>query len=252
MARLAVPSLFVELFFSKFFLAVSVCGSCFVGCGREKLKSGVGLVGLDGFLRGGLPHGVVLLLGSPDKGHEIFARQVALFRSKEIGVTYFTVSKTQEAIRANMSTYNLDVTSQEKTGRWKFINLDKNWGSIKTAIITEMKLNRCVVLDSLSELLLYHNIKNISDLVIAMSNQNNETKELHFILMTRGMQDSKIEITLQHFADGVINFEALWRTEDLARNFMIQKMLGSTVPIQRVPYSIDERGFTIETSTRIT
>lgn len=47
-ARLAVPSLFVELFFSKFFLAVSVCGSCFVGCGREKLKSGVGLVGLDG------------------------------------------------------------------------------------------------------------------------------------------------------------------------------------------------------------
>jgi KaiC/GvpD/RAD55 family RecA-like ATPase len=216
-----------------------------------KLKR-TGIPGLDEFLRGGLPPSVVLLLGSPDKGHEIFARQIALFRSKEIGVTYFTVSKTQEAIRTNMSAYNMDVTSQEKAGRWKFINLDKNSGSIKTAIITEMKQNRCVVLDSLSELLLYHNIKKITDLVIAMSNQNNETKELHFILLTKGMQDSKIEITIQHFADGVINFEALWNAEVLARNFMIQKMSGPTVPIQRFPYSIDERGFTIETSTRIT
>jgi KaiC/GvpD/RAD55 family RecA-like ATPase len=211
-----------------------------------------GIPGLDEFLRGGLPSSVVLLLGSPDKGHEIFARQVALFRSKEIGVTYFTVSKTQEAIRTNMLAYNLDVTFQEKAGRWKFINLDKTSGSIKTAIITEMKQNRCVVLDSLSELLLDHNAKEITDLVMAIINQNNETKELHFILLTRGMQDSKIEITLQHFADGVINFESLWKAEDLARNFMIQKMLGSTIPTQRIPYSIDERGFTIETSTRIT
>jgi KaiC/GvpD/RAD55 family RecA-like ATPase len=216
-----------------------------------KLKR-TGIPGLDEFLRGGLPPSVVLLLGSPDKGHETFARQIALFRSKDIGVTYFTVSKTKETIKTNMTAYNLDVSSQEKAGRWKFINLNKNSESIKTAILTEMKQNRCVVLDSLSELLLYQNIKKISDLVMAMSNQNNETKELHFILMTKGMQDSKIEVTLQHFADGVINFESLWQAEDLARNFMIQKMLGSTVPIQRVPYSIDERGFTIETSTRIT
>lgn len=216
-----------------------------------KLKR-TGIPGLDESLRGGLPPSVVLLLGSPDKGHEIFARQVALFRSKETGVTYFTVSKNQETIKANMSTYNLDVTSQEKTGKWKFVNLDKNSKSIQADIIAEMKVNRCIVLDSLSELLLYHNIKTISDLVIAMSNQNNDTKELHFILLTRGMQDLNIEITLQHFADGVINFETLWRAEGLTRNFAIQKTLGSTVPIQRIPYSIDERGFTIETSTRIT
>jgi KaiC/GvpD/RAD55 family RecA-like ATPase len=66
------------------------------------------------------------------------------------------------------------------------------------------------------------------------------------------MQDSKIQIALQHFADGIINFESSWMSEELARNLMIQKMLGSTVPTQKVPYSIDKRGFTIETSTRIT
>jgi len=122
-------------------------------------------------------------LGSPDKGHETFARQIALFRSKEIGVTYFTFSKTKETIRTNMETYNLDVTSQEKAGRWKFINLDKNLGSIKSAIITEMKQNRCVVLDSISELLMDHDIKETVDLVMSMTTQNNKTKEIHFILL---------------------------------------------------------------------
>jgi KaiC/GvpD/RAD55 family RecA-like ATPase len=216
-----------------------------------KLKR-TGIRGLDEFLGGGLPPSVILLLGAPDKGSEIFARQVALFRSKEIGVTYFTVSKTQESIRTDMSAYNLDVTSQEKAGRWKFINLDKISGSIKTAIIDEMKQNRCVVVDSISELLLDHNMKEIADVVIAMGNQNNETKEVHFILLTKGMQDSQMEITIQHFAEGVIDFEALWKAEVLARNFMIQKMSGSIVPTQRFPYSIGERGFTIETATRIT
>jgi KaiC/GvpD/RAD55 family RecA-like ATPase len=216
-----------------------------------KLKR-TGIRGLDEFLGGGLPPSVILLLGAPDKGSEIFARQVALFRSKEIGVTYFTVSKTQEFIRTDMSAYNLDVTSQEKAGRWKFINLDKISGSIKTAIIDEMKQNRCVVVDSISELLLDHNMKEIADVVIAMGNQNNETKEVHFILLTKGMQDSQMEITIQHFAEGVIDFEALWKAEVLARNFMIQKMSGSIVPTQRFPYSIGERGFTIETATRIT
>jgi KaiC/GvpD/RAD55 family RecA-like ATPase len=211
-----------------------------------------GILGLDEFLRGGLPPSIVLLLGSPDKGHEMFARQVALFRSKKNAVTYFTVSKSQKAIKAEMSAYKLDVTLQEKTGKWKFINLPKKWASITSIILNEMQQNRCVVLDSLSELLLYHELKEITELIMAMSNQNSETKDLHFILLTAGMQDSKIEVALRHFADGVITFQALCEAEDLVRNLMIQKMPGSTVPTQRIPYTIDENGFTIETSTRIT
>ena len=173
-----------------------------------KLKR-TGILGLDEFLRGGLPSSVVLLLGSPDKGHEIFARQVALFRSKKAGVTYFMVSKTQEAIKADMSAYGLDVTSQEKAGKWKFVSLPKTFGPMKTAVIAEMKKNRCVVVDSLSELLLYLDIKKVAELVMAMSEQNNGAKELHFVLQTKGMQDSQMEIVLQHFADGVIEFEAV-------------------------------------------
>ena len=216
-----------------------------------------GILGLDEFLRGGLPPSIVLLVGSPEKGHEMFARQVALFRSKKSGVTYFTFTKTKDAIEASMAAYGMaaygmDTTSLEKEGRWKIVSLPKTLGLIKTAIINEMKKNRCIVLDSLSELLLYHDIKKIADLVNSMTDQNRETQELHFILLTKGMQDSKTEVALQHFADCVINFEASWKSEGLARNLMIQKVLGSTVPTQSIPYSLDKNGLTIETSTRIT
>lgn len=216
-----------------------------------KLKR-TGILGLDEFLRGGLPSSVILLLGSPDKGHEMFARQVALFRSKEVGVTYFTFSKTNDAIKADMSAYNMDVTAQEKKGKWKFVSLPKTFAPIKKAVIDELKQNRCVIVDSLSELLLYFDVKKVAELVMAMSEQNNGANELHFVLQTKGMQDPQAEVALQHFADGVIDFEAVWKSDDLARSLLVQKMLGSTVPTQRIPYSIDEKGFTIETSTRIT
>jgi KaiC/GvpD/RAD55 family RecA-like ATPase len=211
-----------------------------------------GILGLDEFLRGGLPPSTVLLLGSPDKGHEMFARQVALFRSKKVGVTYFTVAKTQDAIKANMEAYCMNTAAHEKEGKWKFIKLPKSLSSIKTAVIKEMKQNRSIVLDSLSELLLYNDIKEIAELTTALNNQNKKTQELHFLLLTKGMQDLKTEITLQHFAEGVIDFEAVWKADGLARNLMIQKMLGSTIPTQSVPYSLEEKGFVIETSTRIT
>jgi KaiC/GvpD/RAD55 family RecA-like ATPase len=216
-----------------------------------KLKK-TGISGLDEFLGGGLPPTVVLLLGSTDKGSETFARQVALFRSKERGITYFTVSKTPESIKNDMSAYNLDISLQEKAGKWEFINLNTISGSPKDAIIGEMKKNRCVVLDSLSELLLDYNRKDIFDLVSAMNKQNNETKELHFILLTKGMQDPKIEIAMQHFADGVIDFETTWEAEGLTRKLMIRNMSGIIIPVYRLQYSIGDRGFTIETATRIT
>ncbi len=216
-----------------------------------KLKK-IGISGLDEFLGGGLPPIVTLLLGSTDNGSETFARQVALFRSKKKGITYFTVSKTPELIKNNMSTYNLDISLQEKSGRWKFISLNTLSEPLKDVIIREMKKNRSVVLDSISELLLEHNSKEIFDLISAMNTQNNETKELHFILLTKGMQDPKTEIAMQYFADGVLDFEASWKTEGLTQSLTIRNMSGVIVPTHRLPYSLGKRGFTIETATRIT
>jgi KaiC/GvpD/RAD55 family RecA-like ATPase len=82
-----------------------------------------GIAGLDEFLQGGLPPRVFLLLGSPGSGSEIFARQVANFRAKQVGVTYFTVTRTVECVKDDMSAFGWQVSSLEQAGNWRFASL---------------------------------------------------------------------------------------------------------------------------------
>ena len=214
-----------------------------------KLKTGI--QGFDEFLQGGLPPRVLLLMGPPGSGNEVFARQIAHSRAKEKGVTYFTVTKSLESVKNSMAIYRWDVSALEQTGNWRFINLNEA-DSLTDAVTKEMKQSRCLVIDSLSELLLNHKVEEITNLLDLTSTQNRECQELQLVLLTEGMQDPKVERTMQHFAEGVIIFTARWEAEILARNILIEKMEGSFVPSRRLAYSIGEKGFNIETAIRIT
>jgi KaiC/GvpD/RAD55 family RecA-like ATPase len=210
-----------------------------------------GIVGLDEFLQGGLPPRVFLLLGPPGSGSEVFARQVAYSRAKEAEITYFTVTRSVDSVKEDMCNYGWQIAPLEKTGNWKFAKLTQT-NPLTDTVIEEMKQNRSLVLDSLSELTLTHKTQEIASLLNAMSAQNKEHEQLHLILMTEGMQERKIEVTMEHFADGVITFTAMEGSEVSAKHIMIKKIRGTSVPARMLPYSIGEKGFTIETATRIT
>jgi len=210
-----------------------------------------GIAGLDEFLRGGLPSKVLLLLGLPGSGNEVFARQTAYTRAKQNAVTYFTVSKTSESVRDDMASYCWDITPLEENGQWKFINL-LNATSIVNTVSKEVKQNRCVVVDSLSELLLTKKIEDAVNLLTALAAENRQSQEFQLMLLTEGMQDKKEETTMEHFAEGVIIFKANWTDDAVNRDFMIKKMRGTMVPSRRLPYNIGKRGFVIETAIRIT
>ncbi|MEM3703909.1 MAG: RAD55 family ATPase [Candidatus Bathyarchaeia archaeon] len=211
----------------------------------------IGIAGLDEILQGGLTSGVYLLLGPPESGIEIFARQVAHYRAKQGKVTYFTVAKTPENIKDEMAAYGWDITPMEETDSWRFVTITQT-EPLTTAVAKEMKQQRSIIIDSLSELLLTHKIEEVIDLLRAMSTQNRESEELHFILLTEGMQDPKTETAMQHFADGVIKFSATWENETSTKTLMIKKIKGTAAPTRRLPYSIGKKGFTIETAIRIT
>lgn len=210
-----------------------------------------GIAGLDEFLQGGLPPRVFLLLGPPGSGSDVFARQVALSRAKEAGLTYFTVTRSIDSVKEDMSTYGWQIAPLEKAGNWRFAKITQASPLIDT-VIGEMKQNRSIVLDSLSELTLTHKTQEIASLLNTMSAQNRDQGELHLILMTEGMQDRKTEVTMEHFADGVIIFTTTEGTEVSAKHVMVKKIRGTSVPNRMLPYSIGEKGFTIETATRIT
>jgi KaiC/GvpD/RAD55 family RecA-like ATPase len=210
-----------------------------------------GIAGLDEFLQGGLPPRVFLLLGSPGSGSEIFARQVANFRAKQAGVTYFTVTRPVECVKDDMSAFGWQVSSLEQAGNWRFANLAQT-KALADAVSHEMAQKRSIVIDSLSELIVTHKPEEVAALLSSMSTQNRELGELHLVLMTKGMHDPKIETTMQHFADGVIVFTTTWGAEAASRGIMIKKIRGAVLPTRMLPYSIGEKGFTIETATRIT
>jgi KaiC/GvpD/RAD55 family RecA-like ATPase len=213
------------------------------------LKTGIS--GLDEFLQGGLPPRVLLLIGLPGSGNEVFARQVAYNRAKHTGVTYLTISMKPEFVKEDMAAYGWDLTPLEETGAWKFINL-KDTKETADTILNEIKQHRLVVVDSLSEYLLNHKIPPAAKLLAAMAIENLECKECQFVLLTEGMQDPKAETAMEYFAEGVINFNTTWTSDTTIRNMMIKKMRGAPVPSRRLPYNIGKKGFIIETAIRIT
>jgi KaiC/GvpD/RAD55 family RecA-like ATPase len=210
-----------------------------------------GIAGLDEFLQGGLPSRVILLSGVPGSGNEVFARQTAYVRAKQNAVTYFTVNNPSDFVKEDMASYGWDVTPLEETGAWKFINLKKA-NSIVNTVVKQIKEGRAIVIDSLSELLLTHEMKEVVNLLTVLAVENREIKEMHLLLLTEGMHNNNVEITMEHFAEGVIIFYTNWTGDSIKRDLLIKKMRGSLSPSRKLPYKIGKKGFIIETATRIT
>jgi len=210
-----------------------------------------GIAGLDEYLTGGLPPKVLLLTGLPGSGNEVFARQIAYTRAKQIGITYFTVNASPESVREDMTDYNWDTAPLETAGNWKFKTLTKT-SNLQESIIEEMKQHRTIIIDSFSELFFTHKVGEAIDLLTAMSSQNKDSEEYHLLLLTEGMQDQKTETAMEQFAEGVLVFNTTWTTDATHRDILIKKMKGSFVHDRRLPYTISKRGFLIETATRIT
>lgn len=211
-----------------------------------------GIAGLDEFLLGGFSPGAYLILGSPESGTEVFARQIAYSRAKQTNITYFSIVKVPEIVKEEMSAYGWETSQLEKEGKWKFIKPSTSSKNLIDNISEEIKQNKCIIIDSLSELLLAYSQNEAIELLNSISTMNIKQQELHLILLTKGMQNPIMETTAQHFADGVIEFDTSWETEVSAKSIMFKKMKGAIVPTRKLPYSIGKNGFTIETAIRIT
>ncbi len=211
-----------------------------------------GIAGFDEFLQGGLPPRVLLLLGSPGSGNEIFARQIIYNKAKQSKITYFTFNTAFDTVKEDMAAYGWDITPLQENGNWKFVNLKASKKPVDD-IINEIKENRSIILDSLSELLFTQKTADEAiRLIIELTSQNRQTQECQMLLLTEGMQDLKTETTMQHFAEGVIDFAVTWTADSTVRHVAVKKLSGMLVPNRRLLYSIGKKGFVIETATRIT
>ena len=214
-----------------------------------------GIAGLDEFLLGGLPPKIILLSGSPGSGNEVFARQV-LFNKMKQGtgaVTYFTVNASAESVREDMAAYGWDTTPFEEAGTWTFKSLQTATASalpetcFRGNETTQNRGHRLNIRASANS----QNQRN-SSLITSMTHQNRKSHECHFLLLTEGMQDPQAETTMNHFAEGSINFAITWAADSTMRHLIIRKLSGTIIPTRRLTYTLGRKGIIIETATRIT
>jgi len=206
-------------------------------------------------LGGGLPDkSVVVMTGEPGSGYDILAQQImyqhALHNDK---VAYFSTSRSPDTIKEDFSTFGWDVTPLQEKGNWTYYQASVGDAIqlLKENIPKAIAEGRWVLLDSLSYLVLtqkYYSVVQIVELLLESARKHGG---IHFILLTQKMHDTETETTMQHLADGVMEFTAHETAGGIDRRIRIKKMRRAVYEPRLIPFNITERGITIETAVRI-
>lgn len=211
--------------------------------------------GLDEMLGGGLPDkNVVLMTGEPGSGYDILAQQImyqhALHDEK---IAYFSTSRLPESLREDLTTFSWNVAPLEEQGKWTFHNVST---TNATQILSEkipqaISEGRWVLIDSLSYLFLTQKFSSVVKTVELLLDGARKHGGIHFILLTQKMHDVETETTIQHLADGVMEFSAQESAGGIDRRIRIKKMRRAVYEPKLIPFNITDRGITIETAVRI-
>jgi len=211
--------------------------------------------GLDEILGGGLPEkSVVLMTGEPGSGYDILAQQImyqhAIHNEKS---SYFTTSRSTDAVKEDLSTFGWNITPLEQQGNWAFYQT-----SVATAMLTltqeipqTVSKGRWTLIDSLSYLILTQKYISVVKTVELLLENARKHGGIHFLLLTQKMHDTETETTMQHLADGVIEFTAQETVGGIDRRMRIKKMRTAVYEPRLIPFNITDHGITIETAVRI-
>lgn len=211
--------------------------------------------GLDEMLGGGLPDkNVVLMTGEPGSGYDILAQQImyqhALHNEK---IAYFSTSRQPDTLREDLATFGWNVPPLEEQGKWIFhqVSTADAIQILNEKIPQAVSEGRWVLIDSLSYLILTQKYGSVVKTVELLSESARKHGGIHFLLLTQKMHDIETETTMQHLADGVMEFSAQESAGGIDRRIRIKKMRRAVYEPRLISFNITERGITIETAVRI-
>ena len=202
--------------------------------------------GLDDILEGGFPDkSVILFVGEPGSGHVLLAQQIIYYHAlKEGKVAYFTTNRSPSALREDFKTFGWEISQLEEADRWIF---EKDFKEIPLRI----EQNCWTIVDSLSYLLLTQKLKSVLDAVESLLESAQKHSGIHLLLLTRGMHDNQTETTIQHLADGTLEFLTQEIGGTVDRRIRIKEMKKAIYAQRLIPFHISEHGIVVETALRI-
>jgi len=233
-----------------------------------------GIAGFDVAIGGkGIPDGsLILLLGEPGSGHEIFALQMLQSQAKAgKKIFYVSVDKPPSEVELEMMTFGWNIDTYKQLGSWTYIDAygAKYAGDDSSPVIAWDKglLNLLrtkfvntvakaaqpfTTIDTISHLLLDYDEDQVRELIQNFSsNVVRKVGGVHLVLMVKGMHDPKTEVMFSHIADGVIDFYLRERSDQLQRTFRVRKMRKAIYDTRLYPVNLEEDGLQIETAQRL-
>jgi len=225
-----------------------------VGKLMELIKTGI--EGLDETLGGGLPDkSVILVMGEPGSGYDIFAQQVLHQHALKKGkVAYITTFRSPNTIREDLEAFGWKVSALEKTGRWTFIDVHKPKALqvFQRRISSKIRGGCWTLVDSLSYLILTQKkLQSVLEAVELLLNNARKHGGIHFLLLTQNMHDHQTEIAMQSLVDGVMEFIAREAAGGIDRRIRIKKMRRAVYGPRLIPFNVTNHGITIETAIRV-
>jgi KaiC/GvpD/RAD55 family RecA-like ATPase len=206
-------------------------------------------------LGGGLPDkSVVVMIGEPGSGYDILAQQIMYQHALHDGkVAYLSTSRSRETTKEDLATFGWNVTPLEEKGGW--VHLQAPVADAIQVLTQNMPKavaeGRWVLLDSLSYLVLTQKYYSVVQMVELLLENARKHGGIHFLLLTQKMHDAETETTMQHLADGVMEFTANETAGGIDRRIRIKKMRRAVYEPRLIPFNITERGITIETAVRM-
>jgi len=231
--------------------------------GFAKVKTGI--EGFDEPLGGGIPaKSLILLLGDPGSGFDLFSQQILYSKAKEgEKAIYLTIERAPLDIEEEMALFGWDLEGLKRDQKWIFVDAydlrlkhaakTEMVSMLQTDFIQQIKFNVThTALDTLSYLLLNFDIRDIIDIVELLQVQIKAQGGIHFMLMVKGMHEPKIISTIEHMADGVFEFTTRESVDGTHEKILtIQKMRRAIFPRRIFSLRTSEKGLAVEAFGRV-
>ncbi len=200
--------------------------------------------GLDEKLGGGIPAGSTVLLISNQEGPvRLFCQQIAyLLGTEGHRIFYFTIVRDPAYIREEMMVYEWDTREMEQGRQWTFIDAysprvqslqqggqgshsmgggflgpgtmnpgSRSLGSdlfvtLRREILSQLDEGDIVMIDSLSDLLVNHDVASVRELLEILGSQIHDRNGLVFMPILSDIHDPHVVATLSHMSRANFGF----------------------------------------------
>ncbi len=232
----------------------------------------LGIRGLDERITGLPNRSLILLLGDPGSGFITFMHQILNHRSlKNEKIFYVTLDKPTSEIKWDLETYNWKLNEN-----WEIIDLSPNnesetsyrWESDKINLLTHHFLRKVeeeaknstngtpihTAINSLSSLLIQSDLNTVLGFLNEYMAIIRKTGGLNFVILVKGVHNKKVEQTISHFSDVIIEFslDRIPGSMEYRRVIGIKKMRGvSSPPTRLFEIELTRNGISPVTTTRI-